>query len=296
MNRLNTVLAGIDFGGAGADAAAWAATRLSPERVVLGHVVQVPRVPPFLPAGAADGEVLAETLLEGARSRLDALARELSDATGVGFESLVRKGGGVAETLEELASEVEADMIALGPHDRRKGGWNPLGTIPSRVLHETRRPTLIGRSGAGRRPRRVLAAIDDSAVGADVLDWLHWAAGTMDADAIALHVIDFPVRDFRRMIAQADSHADERTEIEAQAADWLRGRLAKAGVDESTEVTTVLGEPEAEILAAARRLDADLLVMGTRGAGAVGRFLLGTVAQAVARKAPCPVLLLPAPR
>ncbi|HWK90556.1 MAG TPA: universal stress protein [Longimicrobium sp.] len=38
---------------------------------------------------------------------------------------------------------------------------------------------------------------------------------------------------------------------------------------------------------------ADLLVMATHGYGAVRRALLGGTAQAVARRAPCPVLLVP---
>lgn len=102
----------------------------------------------------------------------------------------------------------------------------------------------------------------------------------------------YPLRDFARYITQPAD--DDTTRFEEQAGEWLWRQLTEAGLDESNDVRVALGEPEVEILAAARRLDAELSIMGTRGAGAIGRFLLGTVAQAVARKAACPVLLLPA--
>jgi nucleotide-binding universal stress UspA family protein len=55
------------------------------------------------------------------------------------------------------------------------------------------------------------------------------------------------------------------------------------------------GDPAAGILHAAKELEADLIVMGTHGRTGVGRFLMGSVAEAVSRGAPCPVLTLKAP-
>lgn len=106
-------------------------------------------------------------------------------------------------------------------------------------------------------------------------------------------MIDYPTRDFSRVIGGSPGLAPGETEIERQASEWLKERLGEAGLPESCEVRVALGEPEVEIFTAVRRLDVGLLIMGTRGAGALGRFFLGTVAQSVARKSPCPVLLLP---
>ncbi|MFW6089432.1 MAG: universal stress protein [Gemmatimonadota bacterium] len=292
MKGPRTILGGIDFGGAGTDAAMWAAMHLDPERVVLAHVVSVPRASSFLAVQSGTEEMIRTKLVEDAQTRIEILGRELTEDVGLPFEIDVRVGVDVATTLDEMADEHDADLIALGPHDRRKAGWNPLGTIPARVLRATKRPTLIVRGAFGEAPRRVLAAIDDSAVSAHVLDWLAWTTEKLGAEGTALHVIDYPLRDFARYIAQPAG--DATTRFEEQAGEWLRNRLTEAGLRESCDVRVALGEPEVEILAAARRLDAELLIMGTRGAGALGRFLLGTVAQAVARKAACPVLLLPA--
>jgi nucleotide-binding universal stress UspA family protein len=47
-----------------------------------------------------------------------------------------------------------------------------------------------------------------------------------------------------------------------------------------------------ELLNTARRVRADVIVMGTHGRGRVRAFLLGSHAQEVVRQAPCPILLV----
>jgi nucleotide-binding universal stress UspA family protein len=56
-------------------------------------------------------------------------------------------------------------------------------------------------------------------------------------------------------------------------------------------VHTPIGEPEAEILRLADELHADVLVVGCRGRGALGRILLGSVSEGVLHGAHCPVLI-----
>ena len=56
-------------------------------------------------------------------------------------------------------------------------------------------------------------------------------------------------------------------------------------------VTKVLsGKPFAEIIAYAREVDVDLIVLATHGRGGLSHVLMGSTAEKVVRKAPCPVL------
>jgi nucleotide-binding universal stress UspA family protein len=55
------------------------------------------------------------------------------------------------------------------------------------------------------------------------------------------------------------------------------------------------GHPAGQIVRVARERKADLIVLGTHGRTGVGRFLLGSVAEEVLRKAPCPVLTAKSP-
>jgi nucleotide-binding universal stress UspA family protein len=58
-------------------------------------------------------------------------------------------------------------------------------------------------------------------------------------------------------------------------------------------VVAEAGDPAATIVDQAVVLPADLIVMGTHGRGGFDRFVLGSVAEKVLRKAPCPVLTVP---
>jgi nucleotide-binding universal stress UspA family protein len=53
-----------------------------------------------------------------------------------------------------------------------------------------------------------------------------------------------------------------------------------------------VGEPVASITDAARDWAADLVVIGSHGREGVDRVLLGSVAEGVARQAPCPALIV----
>ena len=59
------------------------------------------------------------------------------------------------------------------------------------------------------------------------------------------------------------------------------------------EVQLAEGSPVGEILARARELPADIIVMGAHGRGGLERLLLGSVTTKVLRHAPCPVLCVP---
>jgi universal stress protein A len=55
------------------------------------------------------------------------------------------------------------------------------------------------------------------------------------------------------------------------------------------------GSPVAEILRFSQREEIDLIVMGSHGRRGLSRLLMGSVAEGVTRKAPCPVLIVKQP-
>jgi nucleotide-binding universal stress UspA family protein len=55
------------------------------------------------------------------------------------------------------------------------------------------------------------------------------------------------------------------------------------------------GDPAKAILNAAKENHCDVVVMGSHGRTGLGRLLMGSVAEEVVRKAPCPVLVVKAP-
>lgn len=61
-------------------------------------------------------------------------------------------------------------------------------------------------------------------------------------------------------------------------------------------VATVVGSPFLEIARYASEQDIDLIVLGTHGRGPLGHMLLGSVAEKIVRKSPCPVLTVRHPQ
>jgi nucleotide-binding universal stress UspA family protein len=73
----------------------------------------------------------------------------------------------------------------------------------------------------------------------------------------------------------------------------LRARLAEMRPSDQRiayEHHLLEGDPAEKILELAQKEHADLIVMGTHGTTGLARLLVGSVAESVLRKAPCPVL------
>jgi len=89
--------------------------------------------------------------------------------------------------------------------------------------------------------------------------------------------------------------ADER-EVQANLQDLAAG-LSQEGFSVSLIVRGDVGaRPAHEVVEAAREVDADLIVVASRGLGAISGLLLGSVAHRLLHIAPCPVLVVPAER
>jgi nucleotide-binding universal stress UspA family protein len=140
---------------------------------------------------------------------------------------------------------------------------------------------------------RVLIATDGSTDARTAAQWLVDLPLPHQASALVLTVVDLPpspldiptVADFKRtLLDEGRTAADELLPL-------FKGRLA------SVESRVVAGDPRQEIPRLAQEWAADLIVVGARGLGAVATAVLGSVSLAVARHAPCPVLVVrPSPR
>lgn len=141
-------------------------------------------------------------------------------------------------------------------------------------------------------PRQILCAIDLSDVSEPALACAVSLGRTFGASVTALHVFESwpPVGP---LMAADEPH---QPEFDARAVTTrdLQTMLAPfATAGSGPHLHTTEGNAAAEIVRQARELDADLLVMGTHGRSGFDRFALGSVAEKVLRKSPCPVLTLP---
>ena len=76
---------------------------------------------------------------------------------------------------------------------------------------------------------------------------------------------------------------------EKQSREQLQKRLQDSGIEKGS-IHVIEGKAFLEIVRLAKKEDVDLIIVGTHGRGAIAHVLLGSVAEKIVRKAPCPVL------
>ena len=75
----------------------------------------------------------------------------------------------------------------------------------------------------------------------------------------------------------------------------MLARVAPADGAVRCERRLITGDPATEIVRLARDEEAEMIVMGTHGRAGLSRLLMGSVAELVVRRAPCPVMTFRAP-
>lgn len=204
--------------------------------------------------------------------------------------------GRAHEIVLARAAEVQADLIVIGPHRERPVGDMVLGTTADRLVRTSEVPCLIAHAALSLPLRRVLVPSDLSDAAQGALDVaLVWGTALRQPTAsgketrlYVLHVLP-PVPD-----ATPTEYERTRAERELQArVGTAHDRMGGVSPLQVTETVIYGGEPADEILGFAREERVDLLVMGTHGHSGLARALIGSVSSAVARRAGCPVLLVP---
>jgi len=226
------------------------------------------------------GTVSAMPEMQGLRPRLRV-------ETGDPFETIIR-----------IADEEAADLIVMGEHRRRVLPDMFVGTTVERVMRRGRLPVLMAHHPAGRPYRRVLVAIDMSAVSATALR-AAVRLGFAERGALGVfHAFQQPGKGSLAVAGiPAETIARHVSATAAQARAAVERFLAGLGPVLGTrlpDITIEEGFPAEALREAAGRLAADLVVIGTRGHGAIGRLVLGSVAEETLRTLACDVLVVPA--
>lgn len=142
---------------------------------------------------------------------------------------------------------------------------------------------------------KLMVAIDFSPQAQKVLTVARRLAHALEAQLWVVHVADKPV-----FTSYAAGERQDRREIAAELREEHRlvQEAAQSIRDAGIEATGLMvpGPPAKAIVEEAARLDADLIVLGSHGFGAVFKMLLGSVSSAVLKKSGRPVLIVPADR
>jgi len=137
--------------------------------------------------------------------------------------------------------------------------------------------------------RRILVSIDSDPIAAHAAEIGADMARLAGAELAFIHVIEPALVNAADTGIQPDVFVASARETARRMIEDFRKRLPlqTAALD-----FVQIGNAATEIVNAARDWPADLIVIGSHGRGGLKRALLGSVAEAVMRQAPCPVLVV----
>ncbi|HYU81914.1 MAG TPA: universal stress protein [Candidatus Polarisedimenticolia bacterium] len=247
---------------------------------------------PSLVAISGDRELDLDDTHE--RNAVAALAAPLYREGLVIDEEYIR-GEGVANLIVDDARAWGADLIVSGSRGHGPLASLLLGSVAAAVSERAPCPILVARRTTCSR----IVFAEDGSDGAfearSVLAKWPIFKG-MQLKVVSVAHVDRPLRsgiaaavfeDARQ--AQADDLMEARAAHEHLAKDSAE-QLRLAGVLAQAELRT--GDAASEIVAAAQSWNADLIVVGSRGRGAIARAVLGSVARSVLQSAKCSVLVI----
>ena len=289
--KLSSILVATDFSDTAAAGVKWA-LEIAQEheaRVVLVHVTATaPPMTEFLPVPAAVGVELQRAALE----RLEKAGAE-SRTTGIEVQTHLRMGLPSREILE-AASEHEPDLLVIGTRGHSGLQHLLLGSTAERVVQRSPFPVLTVHPGDREKHRAIRTVLVPTDFSEDARQAIAQARRLLapiedGARVVLLHAYHFPIE--YTAYGPIPTSFDFLKDVAGAAEEGLR-KLAEELAVEGIEVETraVEGYPPQVIVEAAAALDADLIAMGTHGRSGIAHLFLGSTAERVVQKAPCPVL------
>jgi nucleotide-binding universal stress UspA family protein len=289
---LERILVGVDFRQPSLAAARWASTHFrSGTQVGLAHVRSVPEVPdfvkPMMPA-------LDDRLERRVGSPLPGL-RGFAATLGASNPSIHMRVGHTVSSLAEMAGNLEADLVVLG----RTTVDGNRGRTLERLIRRLSVPALVIGNGIEKRPRRILAAVDDAPIGHQVVGWAVRLAHYFGAELTLLHVLDDGLLAHDWGSEESSDEEPGRVSLGNSSRwvtpthAWLRSVGTIDGLPSVVRTSVAVGAVGPMILARARAARADLIVVGRNGAHASGPGGIGSATRLALRGAQMPLLVVP---
>ncbi len=219
--------------------------------------------------------------------------------------SIITDGSPGAEILSTISAH-HIDLVVLGTRGLSKISGFLLGSVSEWVLNEAPCSVLIVR-GKPRTTKtakgmNILLATDGSPDAQKSIEFFKKVGFPSSTVLTILNIVRKKIHQTAQLLT---TDRTQLAEFKKLAEDLLKARGREgAKLLETTRKTLscrelkvkenlAFGHEPEEILKPAKRIRADLVVMGSKGLTGLRRFLLGSVSHKVARNAQCSVLVVP---
>jgi nucleotide-binding universal stress UspA family protein len=259
-------------------------------KLVAMHVVELSHYP-FADYVASTGDYgeFCRALDEGGQEQLRQFVKK--HARKEIHPELVVHEGTAPDCILSVAQEQKADLIVMGTHGRRGYDRLVLGSVTNRVMRRTPCPVVAvckpphesmaadKEKGYVHHLNRILFCTDFSENSERALDYAISATEEYDAELTLLHVMEH---------APTAGESQKAVATATQQLDKLippgRGKALK------TKTAVRIGRPYQQIIQLAEETQADMVVMGVRGRGALDLAVFGSTTYRVLQLGPCPVM------
>jgi nucleotide-binding universal stress UspA family protein len=215
--------------------------------------------------------------------RAHELLNKAAEEAGLEPQTRCEGSSSVGRGLHHLAETLEADLIVVGSSARGLFGRVLIGDDTRAALNGSPCAVAIAPNGYARQPqlmREIGVGYDESPESLHALGVARALAAVHEARLSALEAVEIP----SYVLAVGPLLGDD---VIDSVVDDARKEVAKL---EGVEPHAVYGDPAEELTLFSASVD--LLVLGSRSYGPMGRLVHGSTSQKLARSARCPLLVL----
>jgi nucleotide-binding universal stress UspA family protein len=196
-------------------------------------------------------------------------------------------GDSPAEGIIGYAEENGIDLIVMGTHGRQTADRLLAGSVAERVVREAPCPVLTVRGDGSASIQRILVPVDFSDRSKSAIPVAEALAELYGASIELFYVIDEDAVPMAHVPLLGPVRVS-KDEVENRFRELMKGLVREYGDIVPVTGSVRVGHPARDTLKHAEGA-ADLIVMSTHGRTGLERLFLGSVAEKIVRRAPCPV-------
>jgi nucleotide-binding universal stress UspA family protein len=204
------------------------------------------------------------------------------------------KPGFISDATKEFVEKNDIDLVITTTRGKSGAQHWISGGVSRKLTNKLDVPILLVKSRGVSEPKieRILVALDGSIKSERVLPYARSMAKTFQSELILLSVPAVPeVKDYR---AAADVVEKIRHLAELNMGKFLDA-VARSLREDGIEVRTMVtgNRPAVTIVNVGEIIEADLIMITSRGRGGMDLFMMGSVAHRIVEQTTCNVLLVP---
>jgi len=209
------------------------------------------------------------------------------------IEKIQRNGVSVASVIFEVIDDLSIDLVVMGTHGRRGLGHLLLGSAAEEVVRSAPCPVLTVREKKSPTPLeridRIMVPIDFSTHSQTALAYAEKIARVYNAQLQLVHVVEDRVHPSFYLTGK-QSIFEFMPEIKSRSEQQIEKMCRQANCsDVPSDIFIIEGMASRDLIKFAEENQTDLIVISTHGLSGIEHFFLGSIAEKVVRRSPCPV-------